>query len=138
MGQPARLVGVIGCGLAVASCGSTMTALGYEGATVEARSEPAGAAAISSTGPSCRTPCSLEVAALGEFTVSFALAGYKPKIVTVRPLEPNIFNIGSGTRYAPSPVFARLELASPSPRARAVVGEASGGPHHARRQSNGQ
>ena len=57
-------------------------------------SEPAGAEARTSTGQTCRTPCSLAVAA-SEFTVSFALPGYQPQTVPVRvvastePRDPN-------------------------------------------------
>ena len=46
-------------------------------------SEPAGAEARTSLGQTCRTPCSLAVAA-NEFTVSFTLPGYQPQTVPVR------------------------------------------------------
>jgi len=80
-----------------------------------AQSEPPGAEAKSSTGPSCRTPCSLEVPATGEFTVSFALAGYKPQTIPVRPLPVESGGLGSGAtvRYEPSPVMAQLEPITP-------------------------
>jgi hypothetical protein len=89
--------------------------------TLEAQSEPPGADAKSSTGPSCKTPCSLEVPASGELTVSFALAGYKSQTIAVRPLptESNAFSTGPATvRFDPSPVFAQLEPVAPPPKAK--------------------
>ncbi|HLN10741.1 MAG TPA: hypothetical protein VK281_17515 [Xanthobacteraceae bacterium] len=83
---------------------------------LEAKSEPPGAEAKASTGPICRTPCSLEVPASGEFTVTFSLAGYKSQTITVRPLpaDSNAPDNGPNTvRYDPSPVFAQLEALTP-------------------------
>lgn len=123
MSRVARVVGVLSC-LAVAGCGNMMPSLDFKGAfssaptsgILAAQSEPPGAEAKSSTGPSCRTPCSLEVPATGDFTVSFALAGYKPQTIPVRPLPIESSGLGSGpatVRYEPSPVMAQLEPLTP-------------------------
>jgi hypothetical protein len=47
---------------------------------------PPGADASVSTDASCRTPCSLAVPLADAFTVSYALTGYLPQTVPVRPL----------------------------------------------------
>jgi len=88
---------------------------------VAAQSEPPGAEAKSSTGPSCRTPCSLELPATGDFTVSFALAGYKPQTIPVRALPAESNGFGSAptpAHFDPSPVFAQLEPIAPPPKAK--------------------
>jgi hypothetical protein len=80
------------------------------------QSEPPGAEAKASTGPTCKTPCTLEVPGSGEFTVSLALTGYKPQTVTVKPVpaEGNAFSMGPTTvKYDPSPVMAQLEPLAP-------------------------
>ena len=51
-------------------------------------SDPPGADAKTSLGASCRTPCMIPVAADREFTVSYALNGYLPQVVTVTPRMP--------------------------------------------------
>jgi len=48
-------------------------------------SDPPGADAKTSVGPSCRTPCMVPVAADREFTVSYALNGYLPQVIAVTP-----------------------------------------------------
>src|SRR3954454_15029594 len=48
-------------------------------------SDPPGADAKTSLGASCRTPCMIPVAADREFTVSYALNGYLPQVVSVAP-----------------------------------------------------
>jgi hypothetical protein len=117
------------CGLAVSGCGNLMPSLDFKGAfstaptsgTLEVQSEPPGAEAKASTGPACKTPCTLEVPATGEFTISLALAGYKPQTVTVKPVtgESNAFSMTPATvRYDPSPVMAQLEAIAPPPKAK--------------------
>ncbi len=48
-------------------------------------SDPPGADAKTSIGPSCRTPCMIPVPADREFTVNYSLNGYLPQIVPVSP-----------------------------------------------------
>jgi hypothetical protein len=51
-----------------------------------------------------------------EFTVSYALTGYMPQTVPVRPLpgESSVFGSGSPTQFDPNPVFAALQPAAPA------------------------
>jgi hypothetical protein len=70
-----------------------------------------------STDASCRTPCSLAVPVADAFTVSYALSGYLPQTVPVRPLpgESGPFgSSGTATQFDPNPVFAALQPATPS------------------------
>jgi len=84
--------------------------------TLKIESAPPGAEARVSTGPTCRTPCSLPVPGTGEFTVSFALPGYLPQTIPVRALPPEFqFGAPATVRFDPSPVVAQLEPAPPPP-----------------------
>jgi hypothetical protein len=83
-------------------------------------SDPPGADAKTSLGASCRTPCMIPVAADREFTVSYALNGYLPQVVTVTPripertrFEPEVGGAATLPDLAPNPVFAQLEPAPP-------------------------
>ena len=88
-------------------------------------SDPPGAAAKTSLGASCRTPCMMPVAADREFTVSYALNGYLPQVVTVTPrmpertrFEPEVGGGAALPDLSPNPVFAQLEPAPPPAPAR--------------------
>ena len=72
-------------------------------------SEPAGAEAKSSVGPSCRTPCSLTIATSSPFTVTFTLAGYASLTVPVAPRPPSDPReaAGEALKFAPDPVYAQ-------------------------------
>jgi PEGA domain len=76
-------------------------------------SEPPGADARTSQGQSCRTPCELTVQSGGEMTVSFALNGYQPQTVQVRPdatASTSYSDTGSpSNRLQPNPVYAELQ-----------------------------
>ena len=83
-------------------------------------SDPPGADAKTSLGPTCRTPCMLPVPADREFTVSYALDGDAPQIVTVTPrmpertrLEPEVGGAAALPELSPNPVFAQLDPAPP-------------------------
>ena len=79
-------------------------------------SEPPGADARTSQGQSCRTPCELTVQSGGDMTVSFALNGYQPQTVQVRPeAAPTSYSDGgsSGGRLQPNPVYAELQSTKP-------------------------
>jgi hypothetical protein len=85
-------------------------------ATLTIESDPPGADATISTGASCRTPCSLAVP-VADTLVSYALTGYLPQTVPVRPLpgESGLFgSSGTATQFDPNPVFAALQPATPS------------------------
>jgi hypothetical protein len=78
-------------------------------------SEPPGADARTSQGQSCRTPCELTVQSGSDMTVSFALNGYQPQSVQVRPeVAPTSYNdSGTGGRLQPNPVYAELQSVKP-------------------------
>jgi hypothetical protein len=82
-------------------------------------SDPPGADAKTSLGPSCRTPCMIPIPADREFTVNYTLNGYVPQVVPVRPRVAETFRSDgdlSGTalaELAPNPVYAQLEPAPP-------------------------
>jgi hypothetical protein len=85
-------------------------------------SDPPGADAKTSLGPSCRTPCMVPVAASQPFTVSYALNGYLPQTIEVIPrapeptrFDPEVGPTASGPDLSPNPVFAQLQLAPPPP-----------------------
>jgi hypothetical protein len=78
-------------------------------------SEPPGADARTSQGQSCRTPCELTVQSGGEMSVSFALNGYQPQTVQVRPeVAPTSYSdSGSGGKLQPNPVYAEMQSLKP-------------------------
>ena len=83
-------------------------------------SDPPGADAKTSLGPSCRTPCMIPVPADREFTVNYSLNGYIPQAVPVRPRFVESFrsdgDVGGAPlpEVAPNPVYAQLEPAPPA------------------------
>jgi hypothetical protein len=83
---------------------------------VQLESQPSGADAKTSLGPGCKTPCSVSVTTADpNFTVSYALAKYEPATVPVTVIK----NSGDATVLTdPNPVFAELQPAGPSPKAR--------------------
>ena len=115
--------------LVLAACGSSMPSLdfipslsGGASASLTIESDPPGADAKTSLGPTCRTPCILPVPADREVTVSYSLEGYAPQIVTVTPrmpertrLEPEMGGAAALPELSPNPVFAQLDPASPPP-----------------------
>lgn len=86
-------------------------------------SDPPGADAKTSIGPSCRTPCMIPVPADRNFTVNYSLNGYLPQVVPVGPRGANVFQVdvagGTGEELAaqpeltPNPVYAQLQPAPP-------------------------
>lgn len=58
--------------------------------TVRFVTEPAGALATTSLGPSCTTPCALSISRLDDFSVTFTLAGHEPRTVNVVSIEPRL------------------------------------------------
>jgi hypothetical protein len=83
-------------------------------------SEPPGADARTSQGQSCRTPCELTVTSGGDMTVSYALNGYQPITLQVRPeSSPQSFGNG-GVRLQPNPVYAELQPVRPPGKKKAA------------------
>jgi len=91
--------------------------------TVAFESEPEGAEVKTSTGQSCRTPCSLSVPA-ADFSATFTLNGYQPQTVAVRATPPSTAfdpasEEGGGPpipTMTPNPVAVELQPAPPPPR----------------------
>jgi len=121
-----RVVAIAACGLSLAACSSMPSWMQFDpskaaptATTMQFESEPAGAEAKTSTGQTCRTPCSLAVAA-NEFTVNFTLPGYQPQTVPVRvvastePRDPNSPDADAAPRLVPNPVFVELQPAKPA------------------------
>src|SRR3954452_13366309 len=125
--------------LMVAGCSSSMPSWDWvpsmsmraANVSLTIESDPPGADAKTSLGESCRTPCMLPVAADREFTVSYALNGYLPQVVSVRPrvrggLQSD-FEAPGGVQAAdltPNPVYAQLEPAPPPPQTKKGRGRA--------------
>lgn len=99
---------------------------GSSNVSLTIESDPPGADAKTSLGPSCRTPCMIPVPADRNFTVNYSLSGYLPQVVTVGPRSagnPGVDvagGIGTGgddyasqPELAPNPVYAQLQPAPP-------------------------
>jgi hypothetical protein len=119
MGRVSGVAGVAVLGIGLAGCGVSNWIPSWDlkfpsapppASTVQVESEPAGAEAKSSTGPSCRTPCALTIASANPFTVTFTLAGYESQTVPVAPRpagDPR--DAGEALKFDPDPVYAQLE-----------------------------
>ena len=124
-----RSIAVVACGLALASCSSMSWTPSFpwtpsldasspkpvtSNLTIE--SDPPGAEARTPQGLTCRTPCTLAVPATDEISVSYALNGYLPQSVTVRPstAQASKFSLETPvTTLEPNPVFAQLSPTKP-------------------------
>jgi hypothetical protein len=120
-----RVIAVTACGLALAACSTSMPSLDFFKSTpptevLRVESEPPGADARTSQGQSCRTPCELTVQTGGEIAVTYALNGYQPQTLQVRPEVPptSYGETGTGTsgRLQPNPVYAELQPIKPPPK----------------------
>jgi hypothetical protein len=118
-----RLFAVAACALGLSACSSMPSWMQFDHAkpapaatTMQFESEPAGAEARTSTGQTCRTPCSVTVTA-SEFTVSFGMPGFQPQTVPVRLVasaeDPSAAD-GQGARLVPNPVFVDLHPVAPA------------------------
>jgi hypothetical protein len=88
--------------------------------TLEFESEPAGAEVRTSTGQTCRTPCSLAVQAT-ELTATFNLTGYQPQTIPVKMVQPTegidpMTGQSVPPRLSPNPVYAELVAMAPPRR----------------------
>ena len=116
-----RLSGVtvgafLGSGLAACGISSWLPSATPPASTIKVESDPAGAEAKSSVGPSCRTPCSLTIATSSAFTVTFTLAGYASLTVPVAPRPPGDPREAGreAVTFDPDPVYAQLEPVAPA------------------------
>jgi hypothetical protein len=116
-----RIVAIAACGFSLAACSSMPSWMQFElpkgaptATTMQFESEPSGAEAKTSLGQTCRTPCSLSIAA-NEFTVSFTLPGYQPQTIPVKVVSPenrDPNNPDTEARLVPNPVFVELQAAA--------------------------
>jgi hypothetical protein len=85
---------------------------------VELDSVPPGADAVTSVGPSCKTPCSVAVAAPDAgFSVTYTLNKFQPLTVPVQVVHiAGDFSTPASTSADPNPVVAELKPAGPQPR----------------------
>ena len=86
---PLVRVCAIASALLAAGCSSWTPSFDFlsSGANVSLtiESDPPGADARTSLGPTCRTPCMIPVPADRSFTVSYSLNGYVPQAIQVGP-----------------------------------------------------
>jgi hypothetical protein len=130
MGRVRGVMALSAFGLALAGCSSGSVNGLFPGmassnpgkATIQLQSEPAGAEAKTSLGSSCQTPCSLELAANNDISVTFSLDGYQPQTIPVKPAPPP-GPVEPGTYPAvaltPNPVVAQLEPITPAVKKKA-------------------
>ena len=82
--------------------------------TVQLDSVPPGADAVTSVGPGCKTPCSLDVLAENAFTVTFSAPRSQPVTVPVTVTRiPGDFSSPARTVVEPNPIVAELPPATP-------------------------
>jgi len=77
--------------------------------TVSFESEPPGAEAKTSSGQTCRTPCSLALPVESPLTVTFTLNGYAPEAEKLEMIQAT----GEPPRFGPNPVVVELTPAQP-------------------------
>jgi hypothetical protein len=120
-----RAFAVVICGLGVASCDSVAMP-GFDAfkpkpttTLLLIQSSPSGAEARTSLGQTCRTPCTMQIGAADDFTVSFTLNGYMPQTLTVHStMSKGGFTTAPSPALDPASLFATLEPATPQPSAR--------------------
>lgn len=105
-----RVVLIVAAGLSLAGCSSTdFFKSTPPQATLQLDSTPPGADATTSIGPGCKTPCSVQVPAGENFTVTYALAKYQPVTMEVTVVKQS----GADPILDPNPVVAELQPATP-------------------------
>ena len=90
---------------------------------VQLDSVPPGAEARTSTGQTCKTPCSIPVTTEGGFSVTFTLPKFLPATIPVQVTHvPGDFTTAASVAVDPNPVVAELQPAKPvKPVARRAV-----------------
>lgn len=116
-----RIIAVVAASLSLAGCSSfsmpDMFKSTPPSATIQLESLPVGAEARASSGETCKTPCSLSVAAAENLSVTFSLPKYQPETVPVQIIrDPS----GPGVVVDPNPVYAELQPALPAKKGRAA------------------
>jgi len=89
--------------------------------TLQLDSKPPGATAAVSTGASCRTPCTVQIAATAGQSVTYTLDRHLPQTVALQITQHQGAPNPDGTApivtdFEPNPVFADLQPLAPPPR----------------------
>lgn len=124
-----RRIVVLASGCLLGACSSWMPSFdlpsmpglrsGPANVALSIETDPPGAEAKISGGGSCRTPCSLQVAASGPFTVNLSLNGYVTQAVPVQTIAPDAGRpedesyAPPATRLEPNPIYVELQPAPP-------------------------
>src|SRR5215510_1725371 len=113
-----RVLVIAGGALALAACSSSPDWIGGVKSggmldTVSFESEPPGAEAKTSSGQTCRTPCSLALPVESPLTVTFTLNGYAHESEKLEMIQAT----GEPPRFGPNPVVVELSPAAQQPRA---------------------
>jgi hypothetical protein len=117
--RPTRVVALTVAGLSLAGCGGL--SLDWFSSSppkpvnvmLDFDSDPKGAEAKTSIGPSCQTPCTLEIPIKDPFTVTFSHEGYAEQKVPVQ-----IEKKEGAVTLSPNPVFAQLTSTKKKPAAK--------------------
>jgi hypothetical protein len=105
-----RVVLIVAAGLSLAGCSSTdLFKSTPPQVTLQMDSTPPGADAVTSVGPGCKTPCSVQVPAGENFTVTYTLAKYQPATVEVTVVKQS----GADPILDPNPAVVELVAATP-------------------------
>jgi hypothetical protein len=117
-----RVIMIAVAGASLAGCSSfSLDAFKSTPPTVKLQLEsvPPGADAVTSLGPGCKTPCSVDVPAPDAgFSVSYTLNKFQPATVPVQVVHvPGDFSTPASTTIDPNPVVAELQPAGPPPKA---------------------
>ena len=105
-----RAIAFVACGFAVAACSFLSSSPPTDDLRFE--SEPPAAEVKTSSGQTCRTPCELPVQLVPELSATFALNGYEPQTVSLKPVPSEPFG---APRFAPNPVYVELQPAAVTP-----------------------
>jgi len=116
-----RVIVIALSGAALAGCSSfSLDSLKPAPQVVQLQLEsvPSGAEARTSTGQTCKTPCSVSVPAPDTgFSVSFGLPKFHPETVPVQVVNiPGDFGSPDVLKVEPNPVVAQLRPAGPPPK----------------------
>lgn len=110
-----RVVLIVAAGLSLAGCSSTdLFKTTPPQVTLQLDSTPPGADATTSVGPGCKTPCSVQVSAAENFTVTYALAKHQSATVEVTVVKQP----GADPIFDPNPAVAELQPVTPPKKPR--------------------
>jgi hypothetical protein len=121
-----RAVAAAIAGLGLASCSSTATNMFTDAfkqkpttTLMLIESNPAGATAKTSTGQTCKTPCTMLIGTGSDFTVAFTLDGYVPQTLPVHAtMVPGGWTEAPSPKLEPGSLFPTLQPATPPTGAR--------------------